>query len=53
MLITINTVLLLIAAICFLLAGLNKGSQQFNLVAMGLFFWVLTLLLGGLMVAIR
>ena len=46
MLITINSVLLLIAAVLFLLAGLNKGSQQFNLVALGLFFCVLTLLLG-------
>jgi Ca2+/H+ antiporter len=47
MIITINSLLLLIAAICFLLAGLNKGSQQFNLVAVGLFLWVVTLLLGA------
>lgn len=39
------TILLLVAAICFLLAALNVQSRV-NLTALGLFVWVLSLLLG-------
>ena len=45
MTITINNVLLLIAAICFLLAAIGIPSARVNLIALGLFFWVLSLLI--------
>lgn len=40
------TILLLFAAICFLVAACGVSSK-INLVALGLLLWVLTLLLGG------
>lgn len=36
--------LLILAALCFFVAALGVGSGRINLVALGLFFWVLTLL---------
>lgn len=44
----ITVVLLLLAAICFLLAAVGVPLPRVNLVALGLFFWVLTALLPAL-----
>jgi hypothetical protein len=43
--ITIHFLLLLLAFICFVLAAFGVGSR-INLVAAGLAFWVVTILLG-------
>jgi hypothetical protein len=43
----IGLVLLIVALICFLLASANIPARV-NLVALGLAFWVLSLLIGGL-----
>jgi len=40
----LDKILLIVAAVCFLLAALNVHSPV-NLVALGLLFWVLTALL--------
>jgi len=37
----LRLVLLILAAICFLLAALNISSPRVNLTGAGLFFWVL------------
>lgn len=37
-------VCLFVALILFLLAALNVSSPRFNLVALGLFFWVLSII---------
>lgn len=42
----INLILLVFAFVCFCLATFGVGSR-FNLVAAGLAFWVLSILLGG------
>lgn len=42
----IHLVLLAFAFVCFVLATFNV-SAKFNLVAAGLAFWVLSILLGG------
>lgn len=34
-------ILLILAAVCFILSALNKPVATFNLLAFGLFFWVL------------
>ena len=38
--------LLIIAFICFVLAAINFPAKRFNLVALGLAFWVASILLG-------
>jgi hypothetical protein len=43
----IGTVLLVIALVCFLLAAANIPTRV-NLIALGLAFWVLSLLIGGI-----
>lgn len=40
---TLDTLLLLAAAVCFLLAAINVTSKV-NLMALGLLLWVITLL---------
>jgi hypothetical protein len=45
--ITINTILLFLALICFLLAAIGVPSTRINLLAAGLFLWVLAVLLGS------
>lgn len=40
-----DLILYIIAALCFLLAMLNVGSQRVNLIAAGLFAWVLVALI--------
>jgi hypothetical protein len=40
----INLILLVIAFVLFLLAGFNIGHPRVNFVALGLAFWVLTLI---------
>jgi hypothetical protein len=41
-------VLLLVALVCFLLAAIGVPQQsRVNLVALGLFFWVLSILIGS------
>ena len=42
---SIDLILLIIAAICFVLAGVGVSAGRFNLVAVGLFCWVLTSLI--------
>jgi hypothetical protein len=39
-------VLLILSLVCFVLAGLNVPSPRANLIALGLAFWVLSLVLG-------
>ena len=41
---TLEIILLVLAAICFLAAALNVASR-INLVAFGLFAWILTILI--------
>ena len=41
---TLAIILLLVAAVCFLAASLNVASR-INLVAFGLFTWILTILI--------
>lgn len=41
MTLTVELLLLLLAAICFVLAAANTQSARVGLVPLGLFFWVL------------
>ena len=41
----LDLILLIIAAVCFALAAFGVAVPRVNLVALGLFAWVLTLLL--------
>ena len=41
----IITILLVAALICFILAAFNVSVPRLNLVALGLAFWVLTLII--------
>lgn len=41
----IDTVLLILAAVCFVLAAVGVSLGKVNLIALGLLFWVLTLLI--------
>jgi len=43
----INQVLLIIAFVLFVLAALGVPSTRFNLIAAGLAFWSLAILIGG------
>lgn len=43
---TVSLVLLLIAFICFLLGTVNWPAIPINMTALGLAFWVLSLLIG-------
>lgn len=42
----ISLILLVFAFVLFALAAFNVGAPRFNLIAAGLAFWVLSLLLG-------
>lgn len=42
----LTTILLVLALICFFLAALDVKPPRVNLVPLGLFLWLLTLLLG-------
>lgn len=44
---TISLVLLVVALVLFILAAVNVPSSRVNLVALGLAFWVASLLLAG------
>ena len=44
MALTVDLILLILAAICFGLAALNVAAGRINLVALGLLLWVATLL---------
>lgn len=39
---SIDLILLIVAAICFALAAVNAAVPRVNLIGAGLFFWVLT-----------
>lgn len=43
---SIALILLIVAAVCFLLAAVGVPASRINLTALGLFFWVLSLILG-------
>ncbi len=43
---SLDAILLILAAICFFLAAINVPLPRVNLVAAGLFLWVLTLIIG-------
>ncbi len=43
----LDQILLIAALVCFILATLNVSILGLNLVALGLAFWVLTLIVGG------
>lgn len=47
---TIATVLLVLALVCFVLATFGANVPRVNLVALGLSLWVLAVLLGGAVV---
>ena len=46
----INThlILMILAAVCFFCAAVGVVSSRINLVALGLFFWALSILLSGI-----
>lgn len=44
----LGTILLVFAFVLFCLAAFGVSSDRWNLVAAGLAFWVLSILLGGL-----
>jgi hypothetical protein len=44
----ISIILLVFAFVLFVLAAFNVASTRWNLIAAGLAFWVLSLLLGGI-----
>lgn len=43
----LTTILLVFAFVCFVLAALGVSASRFNLIAAGLAFWVLSVLLAG------
>lgn len=43
----LNFIFVLLAALCFFLAAIGVPANRFNLVALGLFFWILTVMLTG------
>ena len=43
--ISLNLLLVILAAISFFLAAIGISHARVNLIALGLFFWVLTILL--------
>lgn len=43
----VSTILLIIALICFFLAAIGVPASRINLIGLGLFFWVLSILIGG------
>jgi DNA-binding transcriptional regulator of glucitol operon len=45
----LTTILMVLAVICFLIAAVGGGwpGARFNMLAWGLFFWSLTIVLGG------
>jgi hypothetical protein len=45
---TLGTIFLVIAFVCFLLAAFNVAVKRVSLLALGLAFWVLSLILEGL-----
>jgi len=50
---SISIILLIIALICFILAAIPLPNVRINLVAMGLAFWVLSILVSGGGVVLR
>jgi hypothetical protein len=44
---TVTTILLIVSLVCFLIAAINPPWPRVNLLALGLFFWVLSLLVGS------
>jgi hypothetical protein len=45
---SIGVVLMILAMVCFLVAALGgPWNNRFNLVALGLFFWALAIVLGS------
>jgi hypothetical protein len=42
---TARFLFLFLAALCFFLAAIGVGTGRLNLVALGLFFWIVTLFL--------
>lgn len=52
----ITTILLVVALICFFLGAIplpNPGWARVNYIALGLFFWVLSVLIGGAHLVVR
>jgi hypothetical protein len=45
----IITALLIVAMLCFLLDFVKVGEPRFKLASFGLFLWMLTLVLGGVL----
>jgi hypothetical protein len=47
--ISLGVVLLVLALVCFLIAAFGAAwpSPRVNMIALGLFFWVLSILVGG------
>lgn len=43
----LSVLLLIVALIMFLIAAIGVATSRFSLVAGGLFFWVLSILVGG------
>ena len=41
----LNTILLILGLICFVLAAFSVNARKVNLVALGLAFWILTQLI--------
>ena len=41
----LNTILLILGLICFILAAIGINARRINLIALGLAFWILTLLI--------
>lgn len=44
----LTLLLLVLAAVCFALAAASVGAGRVNLIALGLFFWVATVLIPAL-----
>ena len=47
---TVGTILAIIAIVCFFLAGIGVGLQRVNLMPLGLFFWALGTVVGGVVI---
>jgi hypothetical protein len=43
----LQLILIVLAALCFFVSAIGVPVTRVNLVALGLFFWVLTLLIAG------
>jgi len=47
---TVGTILVILAIVCFFLAGIGVGLQRVNLMPLGLFFWALSTVVGGFVI---